>query len=409
MSGTLRRPDRRRRRRTEEALYQAEERYRQLFENAVEGIFQTTPEGRYLTANPMLARIYGYDSPEELIHALTDIQNQLYVDPHRREEFMQELQEHDVVWNFESETYRKDRGKIWISENARATRTADGRLIGYEGTVVDVTARKQAEAELARARLRESEIGAKIQQTLLLGHPPTAMQGVRVAALTIPSRHVDGDFYDFLPHDARSFDVVVGDVMGKGIPAALLGAAIKSQILHAFCRLLYSLGQGRLPEPEEIVAQVHADVTEQFIDLRFFATLCYMRFDLERRQVRFIDCGHTKTLHYRRNTGDCALLEGDNLPLGCREEEVYRQECAPFAPGDAFLFYSDGVTEAQNADGESFDVERLVELLRANAGLEPERLVRLVRQVLTDFAHSDVFADDVTCVAVRIEAVDGGN
>ena len=408
MSGISKGSEAERHQQTEERLRHAEAQYRQLFENAVEGIFQTTPEGYYQTANPMLARIYGYDSPEDLIDALTDIQSQLYVDPRRREAFRRELQEHDAVWGFESEVFRKDGSVIWISENARAVRTEEGLLTGYAGTVIDVTARKHAEAALKRARERESQIGAKIQQTLLLGQPPCNLPGVQVAALTVPSRQVDGDFYDFLPHGGRLLDVVVGDVMGKGIPAALLGAAIKSRILHALGSLLFS-GHGELPEPEQIVSRVHEDVTGQFIDLRFFATLCYMRFDLECRRVTFVDCGHTKTLHYHNATRDCVRLEGDNLPLGCNQGEIYQQGTAPFESGDVFLFYSDGVTEAQDASGESFEEERLEALLCAYAGLPPELLVQRVREAVTAFSGSETFADDLTCVAVRIDAREGGD
>nr|WP_290223456.1 EAL domain-containing protein [Trichocoleus desertorum] len=136
------------RKRAEEALRQAEAKYRSIFENAVEGIFQTTTDGQYLTANPMLATIYGYDSPEELMVTLTDIQQQLYVDPSSRAEFMQLIQTQEAVWGFESQIYRKDGTVIWISENARTIRDDQGQLVGYEGTVEDITRRKQAEEEL---------------------------------------------------------------------------------------------------------------------------------------------------------------------------------------------------------------------------------------------------------------------
>jgi PAS domain S-box-containing protein len=124
----------------------AEEQHRSIFANAIEGIFQTTPEGRYLTANPALAHIYGYASPAELMAHLTDISQQLYVDAGRRREFRHRLEECDAVYNFESEVRRRDGRVVWISENARAIRDPDGRLLHYEGTVVDVTARKHAEA-----------------------------------------------------------------------------------------------------------------------------------------------------------------------------------------------------------------------------------------------------------------------
>ncbi|PSB32177.1 EAL domain-containing protein [Stenomitos frigidus] len=136
------------RKQAEAALKQAEEKYRSIFENAVEGIFQTTPEGHYLTANSMLAKLYGYDSPHALITGLTDIRQQLYVDAQRRDEFSQLLQAQDAVLDFESQVYRRDGSIIWISENARAIRDQTGQLVGYEGTVEDITQRKQAEAEL---------------------------------------------------------------------------------------------------------------------------------------------------------------------------------------------------------------------------------------------------------------------
>ncbi|MBD2022802.1 PAS domain S-box protein, partial [Leptolyngbya sp. FACHB-36] len=130
------------------ALQAAERKYRSIFENAVEGIFQTTPDGRYLVANPMLAKIYGYASPEELIACVTNIERQLYVDHERRQEFVRLVQETNAVWGFESQVYRKDGTIIWISESARTIRNEVGQLLGYEGTVKDITQRKQAEADL---------------------------------------------------------------------------------------------------------------------------------------------------------------------------------------------------------------------------------------------------------------------
>ncbi|HMP81429.1 MAG TPA: SpoIIE family protein phosphatase, partial [Verrucomicrobiota bacterium] len=134
------------------ALLDAEEKYRGIFDHLVEGIFQTTPEGRYLVANMALARIYGYGSPNELMRNLTDIGRALYVKPERRAEFVRAMQESDTLAGFESQIYRKDGSVIWISENCRAVRDARGRIIYYEGTVEDITQRREAEE-----RLRTSE------------------------------------------------------------------------------------------------------------------------------------------------------------------------------------------------------------------------------------------------------------
>jgi sigma-B regulation protein RsbU (phosphoserine phosphatase) len=140
------------RERSDAALLEAEQKYRGIFEHIVEGIFQTSPEGRYISANPALARIYGYASPEELTAGLTDIGKKLYVRPERRMEFIQLMQGNDTVTGFESEIYRKDGSVIWIAENVRAIRNAGGKLLYYEGTVEDISDRRRAEE-----RLRHSE------------------------------------------------------------------------------------------------------------------------------------------------------------------------------------------------------------------------------------------------------------
>lgn len=137
------------RQRAEKALQKAETKYRQIFENAVAGIFQTTPDGRYLSANQALARIYGYASPEELINTLTNIEQQLYVDRKRRARFITTIQKNGAVTNFVSQVYRKDGSTIWIAENARAVRDADGKLLYYEGTVEDITKRRVMEEALS--------------------------------------------------------------------------------------------------------------------------------------------------------------------------------------------------------------------------------------------------------------------
>jgi two-component system cell cycle sensor histidine kinase/response regulator CckA len=131
----------------EQALRQAEEKFRSLFENAVEGIFQTTTEGRYLSANPALARMYGHSSSSELISDVTDIGASLYVEPRRREDFKSLIEARGVVEGFESEIRRKDGTRIWISENARAVRGEDGAIVSYEGTVENITERKRSEFE----------------------------------------------------------------------------------------------------------------------------------------------------------------------------------------------------------------------------------------------------------------------
>ena len=133
---------------SELALQEAERRYRSIFENTVEGIFQTTSEGQYLRANPALAKIYGYDSADELISKLNNIEKQLYVNPKRRHEFVMMMQSQQQSLNFESQIYRRDGSIIWISENARAVHDESKQFLYFEGTVEDITDRKNYEQKI---------------------------------------------------------------------------------------------------------------------------------------------------------------------------------------------------------------------------------------------------------------------
>ena len=142
-----------------------------MFDHLVEGIFQTTPDGHYLMANAALARIYGYSSPEELIQGLTDIGGRLYVEKGRRQEFIRLMQENDTITDFESPIYRKDGSVIWISENCRAIRDSQGRLLYYEGTVEDITQRRQAEEKVRDSEALYHSLVETLPQNILRKDP----------------------------------------------------------------------------------------------------------------------------------------------------------------------------------------------------------------------------------------------
>jgi PAS domain S-box-containing protein len=129
----------------QDELWRSEEKYRALFENAVMGIFQSTPEGRFITVNPATATMCGYSSPEEMVASITDIATQHYVDPAERELFIRAIEEHGFVRNFEHRTYRKDGSVFWVSVNARVVRDRRGKITHYEGTHEDIQWRKAAE------------------------------------------------------------------------------------------------------------------------------------------------------------------------------------------------------------------------------------------------------------------------
>ena len=139
----------------EDQLLQAQEKYRDIVENAVVGIFQSTPEGRYISVNPAMANMLGYDSPQDLVASITDITQQVYVDPKSREELKRMARERGVATNFECEAYRKDGSKMWLCANIRAI-YKNGDLVRYEGMHEDVTQRKLLEDQLRQALKMEA-------------------------------------------------------------------------------------------------------------------------------------------------------------------------------------------------------------------------------------------------------------
>jgi PAS domain S-box-containing protein len=197
--------------RTDERLLAGDLSYRAFFDNAIEGIFRTTPDGRYLDANPALARIYGYVSPAALLHGLTDISSQLYVDPVRRDEFKAAMRQHDQVTGFVSEIRRCDGSTIWISENARAVRDWSGKLLCYEGTVEDVTARFAAERAIKKGLERAEEANRTKNAFLaMMSHelktPLNAIIGF--------SELIKGEMLGPLRHDG--YRGYVGDIHASG-------------------------------------------------------------------------------------------------------------------------------------------------------------------------------------------------
>jgi PAS domain S-box-containing protein len=150
----------------EAALQAAEAKYRSIVENAVEGIYQSTPDGHLLTANPAVARLLGYTSTDELIQTITDAATQIYADAHDRVTLVRSLLDHGTVEGFECQVRRKDGGLIWVLQNTRAVLDETGQPVYFEGIVEDITARKRAEAEHARLEHERDQFFSSISHDL---------------------------------------------------------------------------------------------------------------------------------------------------------------------------------------------------------------------------------------------------
>ena len=265
---------------------------------------------------------------------------------------------------------------------------------------------RQAKQVMAQAHARELEISGIIQQQLLFGAPPAELDELQVACHSEASRGMDGDFYAFTRIGPDSFEVLTGDVMGKGMAAALIGAGVKNLYRKYFTELQTWGEQARPPSPAALVNAIHRDIAERLVALETFVTLTLLRFDRQTFSVTWVNAGHSPTLLARSGSGQVDELLGDNVPIGVLEHEVYQQHVTPFRPGDVLMLYSDGVSEAQDPHHHEYGKDRIVQLMHSQCrqGASPARLLQALLDDLRRFTHDAPASDDRTVIVVQAQA-----
>ena len=262
---------------------------------------------------------------------------------------------------------------------------------------------RTAEGQLDKVHVRESAIAAQIRQSLLLPDLPGELHGIKAGNLSIASKDIDGDFYDCFAVNETCIDLIMGDVMGKGVPAALLGAEVKKRFMTLLYNLTRPSGNTTLPSPERIVSTVHKEMIPQLKEWETFFTLCYARFDMHRLLLSYVDCGHMRTIHLHHETNASTLLQGVDMPIGFPGQDTFKQILVPFSLGDLFFFYSDGITVAKDAQGELYGEDRLMTFIRDNAHLEPQALCDSAFKEIVSYSGTRILPYDFTCVAMKVD------
>lgn len=284
------------------------------------------------------------------------------------------------------------------------------RLVQENKNLQELIIEQHRELERNHDHLRfELQLGARINEELLMGKVPQGIKGLVIAATTVPSEEIDGDFFDFYQPVPQLLDLVVGDVMGKGIPAALVGTALKTQLQRFAMPFSYAkyceqggVWQEDLLRPKEILERTHDAITQQLMLLEYFVCLLYGRFNLEKKTFTFVDCGSTKPIYYNSKNKQVVFLNGKNVPIGMIANKDYHQHEIAFNEGDLFVFYSDGITECRSQDKQLFGEERLIRIVQDNLHLSPQKLMTLIKQKVVEFAQKEKFDDDLTIIVVKI-------
>jgi sigma-B regulation protein RsbU (phosphoserine phosphatase) len=239
--------------------------------------------------------------------------------------------------------------------------------------------------------VREVKMAASVQQHLLNQHEPPSGR-LDVAARTEPLKAVGGDYYDFIPLEDERFGVVVADVAGKGLPAAMIMPAV--QIAMRTLTMYHTRMADVLKELNHVLFDA--------LEPASYVTLCYAVFDVKNGKMACSNAGHQPVLHMRSGNGDVTWLNRGGTPVGLLPGRDYEVEEIDLQPGDVIVFYTDGIAEAEDRQGEEFGPDRLAEVVKKNRNGSAAELVSIVHDAAARFRDPDPPKDDVTVIVVRI-------
>ena len=252
---------------------------------------------------------------------------------------------------------------------------------------------EQAEKERLEEELR---IARQIQMSLLPVQGLATPSGVRIAALCLPAAEVGGDYYDLLPLSETRMGVLVADVSGKGTSAALYMAELKGLVL-SLSRIYDS--------PAKLLAEANRILTAN-MDSRSFVTMTYAVVDTAARRMRYARAGHNPLIHFQARTGRTRVLTPAGLGLGLdagdRFEAILEEDEVPLEPGDFFLFFTDGLSEAMNPGAELFGEGRLRRILEESGSLTSEELKERILEEVRRFVGEADPHDDMTLVVLKV-------
>src|SRR5262245_2293343 len=262
--------------------------------------------------------------------------------------------------------------------------------------------RQAAEKKRLEEELR---IAHEIQMSLL-PQGPLLMSGLSVTALCVPAREVGGDYYDFLPLDDHRVGVLIADVSGKGTSAALYMAELKG--------LMLSLSEIH-SSPRELLVSVNR-IIAQHLDARSFITMTYAVIDLRARTMTYARAGHTPLIYVPGSCGtpgprQVKILAPDGMVVGLKLDNgemfarLLREEALPLRPGDLYLFFTDGISEAMNARDDCFGESRLGQLVEAHAHLPSDELRERVLREIAAFVGDAPQHDDMTMILLKVDEV----
>ena len=256
---------------------------------------------------------------------------------------------------------------------------------------------REALAKIVRQQrddlLKDVELAAQVQRLFLpLGKP--AIGGLQIAGMMSPAKGIGGDYYDYIPIDEHSIQLVIADVAGKGVAAALLMSATAAAV---------QLEVNEQRNMLQMVSRLNASIHSVSSDGERFVTLLMAEVDARTRKLRYVNCGHNPALLFRADTGRVTRLSASCTPIGITLGPPCEIVSVDLFPGDVLVFYTDGVTEAENLLAEEFGMERLSAVVQRGSSLSAEALMDDIFSTAANFSKDLGFSDDVTILVVKCD------
>jgi sigma-B regulation protein RsbU (phosphoserine phosphatase) len=271
------------------------------------------------------------------------------------------------------------------------------RILASQAAVAIENARLYAHVRDGELRLeREIEFARRVQMALLPTELPRRNQGIEVAARFEPASHIGGDLYDFVAPDQNILAVTVGDVSGKGVPAALYGAFVGELVRSRTFRRRYTPIRS---SPADMLASMNTILYDRQLE-GYFCTLSYAMFDFKRRLLTLVNSGLPYPIRW--TAGTCAAIELAGVPLGLVAETQYEERTIDLVCGDLYVFYTDGISEATDAEDRDFGTAGVIETIQRLHAEPTRKIVDGIFEAVGTFHRHGPAADDMTVVAVRI-------
>ncbi len=285
--------------------------------------------------------------------------------------------------------YRKGGAPFWNELMISPVMDEAKRITHYIGIHTDVTERRRADESR-----HELEIAKHIQLSLL-PDAPLRLPRAELAGVCVPATHVGGDYFDFF-QNGDAVDVVIADVSGHSVGAALIMTAVRST-LRAETRRTASTPMG----PARILGDLSELLFDDLDKAELFITMMYMKFIPDTRLLKYANAGHNYAVLLRAGSAECELLNSEGLVLGVWPKVEFEEKSVELSSGDIVLLYTDGVTDARNARGDFFGLDRLCAEFSTYRTLAPEALVKRLLAEVRDFCGEQPVDDDLAIVVMQ--------